>query len=172
MKTTAIGTILTLAMTAGACAQGYQSPAASASATINGKKITIDYHAPSLHGRKMIGGSAVPYGHWWRTGANDATLLTTEGTLQIGDLTVPPGKYTIYSIPAADGFTLIVNKKTGQWGTEYDQSQDLGRVKMTVSHPSAPIETFKISLANSGGSQGTLTIQWQDMSATIPFTVQ
>jgi hypothetical protein len=172
MKNTAIGTIIALAMTAGACAQGYQSPAANASTTINGKKISIDYHAPSLHGRKMIGGTAVPYGHWWRTGANNATALTTDGTLQIGSLTVPPGKYTIYSIPEENGLTLIVNKQTGQWGTEYNESQDLGRVKMNVTHPSAPIETFKISLANSGGNQGTLTIEWQDMVASIPFTVQ
>jgi len=171
MRPAAIGTILAMALAGSACAQ-YTSPAASTSTTIDGKKITIDYHAPSLHGRKMLGGKAVPYGHWWRTGANAATSLTTDATLKIGDLTVPPGKYTIYSIPEADSFTLIVNKQTGQWGTEYNEAQDLGRVKMNVSHPSSPIETFKITLANSGGNQGTLTMEWQDMVATIPFTVQ
>ena len=171
MRPAAIGTILALALAGSACAQ-YKSPAATTSTTVNGKKITIDYHAPSLHGRKMLGGDAVPYGHWWRTGANNATTLTTDGTLKIGDLTVPPGKYTLYSIPEADSFTLIVNKQTGQWGTEYNEAQDLGRVKMNVSHPSSPVETFKITLAEGGGNQGTLTMEWQDMVATIPFTVE
>ncbi|HZU24148.1 MAG TPA: DUF2911 domain-containing protein [Bryobacteraceae bacterium] len=171
MKPAAIGSILTLALAGSACAQKYTSPPAEATTTINGKTITIKYSAPSLHGRKMLGGND-PYGKVWRTGANSATALHTDGTLKIGDLTVPPGDYTIYSLPEPGALTLIINKQTGQWGTEYNESQDLGRVKMNVKRPGSMIETLKISLDNDGGNKGTLRIAWQDIDASIPFTVE
>jgi hypothetical protein len=171
MKIAAITTFLAVALAGSACAQKYTSPAATAEATINGKKITIKYSAPSLHGRKMLGG-ANPYGKVWRTGANSATALHTEANLKIGDLAVPAGDYTLYSIPEAGGLTLIVNKQTGQWGTEYNEAQDLGRVKMKVTHPGSMIETLKISLSSDGGNKGTLEIAWQDVDATAPITAE
>jgi hypothetical protein len=171
MKTAALCTVIAFALAGSAFAQKYTSPPATATATIGGKTITITYSAPSLHGRKMLGGTN-PYGQVWRTGANSATTLTTDANLKIGDLDVPAGKYTLYSIPEADGFTLIVNKQTGQWGTEYNQAQDLGRTKMTVTHASAPVETFKISLKDDGGNKGTLTLEWGDTVASVPITVQ
>jgi hypothetical protein len=107
------------------------SPPAKAEATINGKKVTIDYSAPSKRGR-VIMGELVPYGSVWRTGANAATTLWTEGDLMIGTVHVPAGTYTLYTIPGEKEWTLIVNKQTGQWGTKYDEAQDLGRTKMAV----------------------------------------
>ena len=145
------------------------SPPAQTSAAISGKKITIDYSAPSLRGRKMLGGNN-PYGQVWRTGANTSTTLTTEADLDLGGLKVPHGKYSIYSLPEAGSFTLIVNKQTGQWGTEYNQGQDLGRVKMKVSHASSPVETLKISLLPTGGNKGELKIEWGNDVFSLPFT--
>src|SRR4051794_30089328 len=95
------------------------SPPAKAEATLSGKKITIDYSAPSKRDRVIMGG-LVPYGQVWRTGANAATTLTTEADLMIGSLHVPKGTYTLYSIPGEKEWTLIVNKQNGQWGTEYN----------------------------------------------------
>jgi len=89
------------------------SPPAKAEATIGGKKVTVDYSAPSKRDRKIMGG-LVPYGQVWRTGANAATTLTTETGLMIGDLHVPAGKYTLYSLPGEKEWTLIVNKQTGR----------------------------------------------------------
>jgi len=89
------------------------SPPATARATIAGREISIDYSAPSKRNR-VIFGELVPYGKVWRTGANAATALHTKGNLQIGTLNVPAGHYTLYSIPEKDGWTLIVNKQTGQ----------------------------------------------------------
>jgi hypothetical protein len=146
------------------------SPPAETSVTIDGKKISIAYSAPSMRGRKIFGG-LVPYDKWWRTGANSATKFTTEADLEFdGGLKVPAGNYTLYSILTADSWTLIVNKQTGQWGTQYDEAQDLGRVKMTVKKTDAPVETFSIKLAGSGG-QGTITMAWENTEGTASFHV-
>jgi hypothetical protein len=141
------------------------SPAAKAEATINGKKITINYSAPSMRGRAIMG-ALVPYDQVWRTGANAATTLTTEADLMIGSLHVPAGKYTLYTIPGEKEWTLIVNKQTGQWGTDYDEKQDLGRVKMFVAPPlKSPVETFVI------GVDKTLSLSWENTKAWVPLIV-
>jgi hypothetical protein len=137
------------------------SPPAKAEATIAGKKVTIDYSAPSVRGRKIYG-DLVPYGQVWRTGANAATTLKTEADLLIGATKVPAGTYTLYTVPDQNGWKLIINKQTGQWGTDYDQAQDLGRVEMQTEKLNAPVETFKISIAN-----GKLTIDWENTRATV-----
>ena len=136
------------------------SPPAKAAATLNGKKVTIDYSAPSKRNRAIMGG-LVPYGQVWRTGANAATTLTTEADLMIGSLHVPKGTYTLYSIPGEKEWTLIVNKQTGQWGTAYDAAQDLGRVKMTVSSVKDTVETFVI------GIDKNLTLTWENTRASV-----
>ena len=136
------------------------SPPAKAAATLNGKKVTIDYSAPSKRNRAIMGG-LVPYGQVWRTGANAATTLTTEADLMIGALHVPKGTYTLYSIPGEKEWTLIVNKQTGQWGTNYDAAQDLGRVKMTVSPVKDTVETFVI------GIDKNLTLTWENTRASV-----
>src|SRR5580698_7562405 len=115
----------------------YDSPAAETSVTIAGKQIAIKYHAPQMHGRKIFGGLE-PYGKVWRAGANDATALHTTADLQIGSLAVPKGDYTIFVWLDAKQWQLIINKQTGQWGVEYHQNQDLGRVPMDMSKPPAP----------------------------------
>jgi hypothetical protein len=141
------------------------SPPAKAETTINGKKITVDYSAPSMRGRKIFGG-LVPYDQVWRTGANAATTLTTETDLMIGSLHVPAGTYTLYTLPGEKEWTLIVNKQTGQWGTKYDEKQDLGRVKLRLAPAlKTPVETFVI------GVDKTLSFTWDTTKAWIPVVV-
>ncbi len=147
------------------------SPPAQASVTIDGKKITIDYSTPSMRGRKIFGGLEA-YNKVWRAGANRATTLKTEADLQIGELNVPKGEYTLYVWLDQNQWQLIVNKQTGQWGTVYSQEQDLGRVPMNMSKPSAPVETFAITLTSAGGNKGELKMAWEDTVATVPFTVK
>ncbi len=144
------------------------SPAAKADATIGGKKITIDYSAPSKRGRAIMG-ELVPYGKVWRTGANAATTLKTEGDLMIGNVHVPAGTYTLYTLPGEKEWTLIINKQTGQWGTNYDESKDLGRVKATVKSLKAPVETFAIALTPAGAKNGTLTLTWENTEVSVPL---
>jgi hypothetical protein len=148
----------------------YTSPPANASSTIAGKQITIDYYAPSAHGRKIMGG-LVPFGEVWCTGANWATKITTEGNLEMGGLRMPAGSYSIWTIPNANQWTLIINKQTGQFHLNYDSSRDFGRTKMNVKTLAEPVETFKIELRSEGGNKGALALLWERTEASIPFTV-
>ena len=144
------------------------SPPGNATVTLNGKKITIDYSRPFMKGRKIMGG-LVPYDKVWRTGANEATLLTTEADLDIGGTSVPAGKYTLWTLPAEGTWKLIVNKQTGQWGTDYDQSQDLARVDMQKSQTQQPVEQFTITFNKKGNDAADLVLQWENTSASVPI---
>jgi len=146
------------------------SPPAKAEAKIGGKNITIDYSAPSKRNR-VIMGELVPYGQVWRTGANAATTLTTDTDLMIGNVHVPAGKYTLYSIPGEKEWTLIISKQTGQWGSNYDQTQDLGRVKMKVAPVQDTVEQFAIDVKPGTGNRGTLTLTWENTQASVPVMV-
>lgn len=168
---TAIRSLSFLVLAAGlAFAQGQKAPASppgTASHTFDdGKKVTIDYSRPSVRGRKIMGG-LVPYGQVWRTGANSATSLTTDVDLTIGGTTVPAGKYTLYTLPGENAWKLIINKETGQWGTKYDEKQDLARVDMKVGKTSAPVEQFTISFDKSGGDSAKLKLEWENTSASV-----
>jgi len=147
----------------------YVSPPAKANVSLGSTAITIDYCAPSAHGRTIFGG-LVPYGEVWRTGANAATTMTTTGDLQIGDLKVPAGTYTLYSVPTASGWTLVVNKQTKQWGTVYDKSQDLGRVRMAAGSTAAPVETFVIGFDKTMGQTTELHLKWAGVDASVQIT--
>jgi hypothetical protein len=156
-----------------------KSPAATESATIAGKAITITYSSPGVKGRAgklftkdgQIGHD--PTYPVWRAGANSATKLHTDGDLKIGGFTVPMGDYTLYvDVSDPDNWVLVVNTQTGQWGTVYDKTKDLGRAKMTMTVPAETIENLKYSLAGSGGPMGTLTLAWENHIASVPFTVK
>ena len=146
------------------------SPPAKAEGTVAGKAITVDYSSPRMRGRKIMG-ELVPYGKVWRTGANAATTLTTPSDLMIGTLHVPAGKYTLFTIPGETEWTLIVNKQTGQWGTRYDEAQDLGRTKMTVTKLEKPLEEMTIAIRPGSGGTGVLAVEWESTSATVPVVV-
>jgi len=146
------------------------SPPEEASVTLNGKPLTIYYCAPSLKGRK-VGVELAPYGKVWRTGANSATTLKTQSGLRIRDLIVPPGTYTLYTLPEEHGWKLIVNKQTGQWGTVYNQDQDLGRVDMLEGViPSAPVEKFLINFEHTEGNKTELHLHWDTTNVYVPIT--
>jgi hypothetical protein len=147
--------------------QQMESPRGTAEVTLKGQKITIDYGRPSARGRKIMGG-LVPYGQVWRTGANAATGLDTPVDLVIGDTTVPAGKYTLYSLVNNGSWKLIINKQAGQWGTEYDQSQDLARVDMKVSKTDVPVEQFTISWKETGPNKADLIMEWENTRASVP----
>jgi hypothetical protein len=148
----------------------YTSPPARAAITIAGKQISVAYYAPSMHGRKIMGG-LVPFDTVWCTGANWATKITTQANLEMGGLKLPAGSYSIWTIPTEKEWTLIINKQTGQSHLDYDSSRDFGRTKMNVKMLTAPVERFKIDLRSDGGNKGTLALLWETTEASIPFTV-
>jgi Protein of unknown function (DUF2911) len=152
------------------------SPPAQTAVTINGKKLAIKYSAPSVRGRKIFGPGGLisrdPTYPVWRAGADDATAFHTDADLDMNGLRVPKGDYTLWVLPEASQWKLIVNKQTGQWGLEYHQDRDLGRVPMMMSKPPKPIETLKISLSAAGANQGKLDMEWENYVASVPFTVK
>lgn len=150
-----------------ASAQGdRQSPHATVDVTLGGKQITLTYGRPYMHGRKIIGG-LVPFGQVWRTGADEATTLVTPVDLVIGGIAVPAGKYTLWTLPSQDTWKLIINKQTGQWGTMYDESQDLGRVTMQKSHLDRPVEQFTISWKKRSENAADLVLEWENTQVSV-----
>jgi hypothetical protein len=147
------------------------SPHESTEVTLNGKKITIDYGRPFLKGRK-VGQELAPYGKVWRTGADEATALNTEIDLNIGGVKVPAGQYTLYTLPSEGTWKLIINKQTGQWGTKYDESQDLGRVDMTRSALPEPKEQFTISFEKKSENMANLNLDWENTRVSVVVRAQ
>src|SRR6202051_4919641 len=174
MKTrVALTTVLTILFTTAAFAQmggGKPSPAASATCDLGGgKTIKTDYSSPRTKGRKIFGG-LVPYGEVWRTGANEATTLVTDTNLTIGGKDVPAGSYTLFTLPNADKWVLIVSKKTGEWGIPYPgEGDDLVRTDMRVSSSPAPVENFTIGYDQTG-STCTLHIDWEKTRASVDIS--
>lgn len=144
------------------------SPAATAETKLDGKAVIIHYNTPSARSRKIMG-NVVPYGKVWRTGANPATSFVTETDLTVGMLHVPAGKYTLYTLPAAPGtpWMLIVNKQTGQWGTEYSEAQDLGRTPMHDEKLSSPQEVMSISFEKTTGTATQLHVKWENVDEWV-----
>jgi hypothetical protein len=151
-------------------AQTPASPFATSSVTIAGHKIDIEYYAPSARGRKIMGG-LVPFDVVWCTGANWATKITSDADLQVGDLKLPKGSYSIWTLPTAHDWTLIINKQTGQFHLDYKQALDFGRTKMNVKTLASPVETFRIDLRSEAANKGTLALLWENTEASIPITV-
>jgi hypothetical protein len=149
----------------------YTSPPERTAASIDGKEFSIEYYAPSMHGRKIMGG-LVPYGEVWCTGANVATTFTTAADLDMNGLKVPKGSYSIWTIPNEKEWTLILNSETHQFHLDYDSSRDFGRTKMILKTPPAPVETLKIAVASTGPKKGTLAISWENSEASVPFTLR
>lgn len=157
-----------------------KSPGTETATTIGGKHIWIYYHAPSVNSRKIFNGAGAlqPDESIWRLGADFATVLHTDANLDINGLAVPAGEYSLYVFLDKGKWDLIVNKKTGQWGINMDgtttdvPADELGRTKMTMSKPASPVETLKIDLAHTGGNRGKLNVEWENVAASVPFTVK
>ncbi|HEX6316550.1 MAG TPA: DUF2911 domain-containing protein [Gemmatimonadaceae bacterium] len=132
--------------------------------------VLVDYSRPSVRERTVWGGTLVPVDSIWRAGANDATHLFTTRTLTFGALAVPPGTYTLWIQYTRNGTFLIVNRKIGQWGTEYDASQDVGRIPMQMTATPAHVEEFMIAVRNLGQNRGALEFAWGDAMWSAAFT--
>jgi hypothetical protein len=166
-----VGMIFTLTIFA-ACQGGKPSPAASASCDLGGgKTVKTDYSSPRLKGRKMVGGED-PYGKVWRNGANEATTFVTSSDIVVGGTNVPAGSYTLFVLPTADKWTLIINKKTGEWGIPYKyESDELARIDMKMSKPPSPVENFTIAYDKT--STGcTLREDWDTTRATVDISAK
>ena len=145
------------------------SPPQTATVTLAGQTLTIKYNSPHMRHREIFGG-LVPYDQVWRTGANPATTLITPVALHIGSLLVPAGTYTIYTLPSRKKWMLIVNKQNGQWGTEYKQEMDLGRVELKEKSIAEPQEVMSISFDDIKRDSAELHIRWATTDESVKIT--
>ena len=148
------------------------SPPAKAECQLpGGKSVTVDYSSPRAKGRKIFG-ELVPYGKVWRAGANESTTFVTNTDLAVGNAAVPAGNYTIFVIPNQDKWTLIVSKKTGEWGTQYPgQENDLARVDMKASKLPSPVENFTIAFDKSGNGCA-MHMDWETTRASVDISAK
>lgn len=150
---------------------GAASPNVIAKGAIGGQPVVVSYGSPRRRGRVILG-EVVPYDRVWRTGANEATVLTFDRDMTIGGAPVPAGAYSLWTIPKRDGSVqLIINRQHGQWGTNYDAAQDLVRVPMKASVAPSPQESFAIEIPGSGSS-GALRFSWDVFVWSVPLTVK
>jgi len=149
---------------------GVLSPRDSVKVAVGGAALWVDYGRPGKRGR-VVFGTVVPYGEVWRTGANAATQFRTDKDLDFGGTVVPAGFYTLWTVPSSDGWKLIVNSETGQWGTEHKADKDLYTIPMKVGTLPQVVERFTISV-DAGANGGTLNLDWDTTRASAAFTVK
>lgn len=151
------------------------SPGATAEFDQNGLHVKVDYSQPSKKGRLIFGTVAehalVPYGKAWRTGANEATLLTVEPDVTVAGKPLPAGRYTLWTIPGPTGWQVIVNDETGQWGTEYDPSRDHFRAPVSARALADTVQLFTISFRPADGG-ADLLLRWDTREVTVPIRKQ
>ena len=154
------------------------SPHETVSAVIDGSRVTVVYGRPYTKDPKTgearkIWGGLVPYGKVWRTGADEATTLTTQKPLVFGETTIPAGAYTLFTQPQADGSAkLIFNKQLGQWGTQYDEKQDLAQIDLKKEALEKAADQFTMAVAKNPAGGGTIKLMWEDTQYSAAFTVQ
>jgi hypothetical protein len=122
-----------------------------------------------MRGRPVWGG-LVPYGQVWRMGANDAAHFTTDRRVQLGELQLDPGTYTLFLLPTSDAWTLVVNRRTGMSGLEYDPSADVGRIPVARQPVERPVELFTLALRPAEAGTN-LYLAWDRFAGTVPIRV-
>jgi Protein of unknown function (DUF2911) len=158
------------------------SPHETITAKIDGDEMKLVYGRPyttkpgTTEARKIWGG-LVPYGKVWRTGADEATLLTTEKPIEIGGYSLPAGTYSLFTVPYEDGTAkLVINKKTGQWGIPYDEAKEkdneLARVDLKKTDLDKPVDQFAMAIEPQSGGGGELKMMWEKTQYSIPFSVK
>ncbi|MBC8097660.1 MAG: DUF2911 domain-containing protein [Akkermansiaceae bacterium] len=174
----AIASAVLLTAFGAAAQQNRPSPPGVTGQVIDGARVTVYYARPNTkkagsdEARKIWGG-LVPYGKVWRTGANEATLLTVQKPVVIAGTTVPAGAYTLFTLPLEDGSAkLIINKQVGQWGTQYDEKQDLARIDLKKDTLEKPVEQFTMAIERNPDGGGLLKMMWENTQFSVPFTVQ
>jgi hypothetical protein len=152
--------------------KGRKSPLDSLTFSVGKQPVKLCYGRPSSRGRTMLGGEAIPYGKLWRTGANEPTIFFSPVALTVAGIKVPAGEYSLYTVPNADAWEIVINRSTKQWGeesnyTEAVQAQEVGRAKVKVEAVKQPVETFTIR-SEGAGSGATLVLEWEKTRVRIP----
>jgi len=137
----------------------------------DGKRVSVEYGPLSASQRKIFG-AVVPYGKIWGSGAGQATSLTTNVFLQIDNVVVPPGTYSIYLLPSAGDWLLILNQKIGQSADTYPAGYDFARIKAKKRSLGEPVDPFTIGFKSHGPGGGAIKFRWGDTEVWVNFQEQ
>jgi hypothetical protein len=153
--------------------EGRKSPLDSLTFTIASQPVKVCYGRPSSRGRTMLGGKSIPFGKLWRTGANEPTIFYAPVPLRVAGVKVPPGAYSLYTVPGPREWEVIVNRSTSQWGeesryTDEVKAQELGRAKVKSEALTTPVETFTIKAEPAGSKAAALLLEWEKTRLRIP----
>jgi len=144
------------------------SPEAVAEFDQNGLDINVQYCRPAKRGRLIFGresdNALAPYDKVWRTGANEATLITFTNDVKVVDTPVPAGTYSLWSIPGPAKWQLILNRETGQWGTQYNDGMNLARIEVPIRINPQVTENFKVFF-ESKSYGADLILNWDQTEA-------
>jgi Protein of unknown function (DUF2911) len=147
------------------------SPRDTVRSTIGNASFTVDYSRPLARGRVLVG-NVIPYDRVWRTGANAATQFMTSAPITLAGIKLAPGTYTLWTVPHQNGVDLIVNGQSGQWGTQYDRSRDVGTGRMQATPVATPVDQFTISISGSDARRGMLVMEWGAFRWRAPIEVR
>ena len=138
---------------------------------IDGAKLSVEYGRPFLKGRPEA--LMMPPGREWRTGADPATIITTDKALKFGSVSLAPGTYTINTVPGDTAWQIVFGRleKPGQWGIPYQKGLEIGRTAMKIGKTAKPVENVTISIDDAAANGAVLRIEWGTASATVPFTI-
>jgi hypothetical protein len=167
----ALGIIAVAVVAARGARQQRASPHDSVSASIDGADLSITYGRPYMRGRAIFG-ALVPYGRVWCPGADEATTLSTSKPLTIGALRLDARQYTLWFLPDAERWQLIVSKETGQWHTQYRAANDLGRMPVEPQQIDTPVEQLTFSFKKNPAGGGAIVFRWAATEVVIPFAVE
>jgi hypothetical protein len=148
------------------------SPACTLKQHVGLTDIEIVYSRPGVKGRPIFGG-LVPYGQVWRTGANNATKITFSTPVKLNGAEIPAGTYALFTIPGETEWTIIINKGAAQWGAfQYNETNDLVRVKATPLKLAEPVETFTIEINDIRDESATLNLTWEKTRVPVKLEVE
>lgn len=148
------------------------SPEEVATFVMDAVTVEVNYSSPSKKGRRIFGG-LVPYGKVWRTGANEATTFTVNSDIRFDGTVVPKGKYTLWTIPGKEEWSVILNSGMYGWGVNFDGEaqrdpiSDVAIAKVPVRHLEAPVEQFTIAMTSDPSE---LTLTWDDVQVGVPIS--
>jgi hypothetical protein len=153
--------------------EGRKSPLDSLTFSISGKQVKVCYGRPSSRGRVMLGGTDVPFGKLWRTGANEPTIFYTPVALSVAGIRVQPGVYSLYTVPGRNEWEVIVNRSISQWGkedqyTDKVKAQEVGRAKVKSETTKRPVETFTIRAEPDSKKAASLILEWEKTRVRLP----
>jgi len=140
-----------------------KSPLDSVAGSLGGAEVKVCYSRPSAHGRTIMGG-LVPFDQPWRLGANEATTISLPAAVKLGDVAVKPGVYSLYAVPGAKSWQIVVNDSAQRWGIPVDanvKKHDVGSVTVPTEQTDAPVETLTIRFEAAGPNTVSLVIEWE-----------